>query len=558
MHTPIALPLPQAHYRPYQTLALGLQTKRRVMGFYWGRRCRKSTTAGDIYFQDLSAAAGRTVVHCSASLLLGRESIGMTLSAIERGELLAKEAAALRRAFEANAAARGLPYRVANRATGREYRGRLNSRDFTELYEARALELRLYFNATQYSRELILAPSVHTFRSYRALVGLDEFGYLPADLARDLVNSADAMMRDTPDRRLLFFSNLSLGDHHPWYEMTLPRQWADGGEEAAFPPNPEGHLYTGQTGRLIHRVALADAYAAGHLLYDDHGRPMTYEQCRVFPSLRGGWDISYALNHKPGGACVIDLAALAVAQRRGSGQCHFVHVETDAAFQRALNLLRGSLRDGAVGIGFDVATTTADVSNPSSVTVREISGVERHDRLKVIWKERQPQIARERLGRLVQLIRDRPAGGPARRLCVDASNERYFARETADQLAALIPVQLVVAGQAVDPPPPGYAAPAGRINYKTWLGDLEVANVNEGRLALPADDYIKMDYRLIMKDGGRFLCVPDSASGAHGDTFDSGKLAELALLAGNPGRIIFPEGLHPRSGQPRRERILNM
>ena len=94
MHTPIALPLPQAHYRPYQTLALGLQTKRRVMGFYWGRRCRKSTTAGDIYFQDLSAAAGRTVVHCSASLLLGRESIGMTLSAIERGELLAKEAAA--------------------------------------------------------------------------------------------------------------------------------------------------------------------------------------------------------------------------------------------------------------------------------------------------------------------------------------------------------------------------------------------------------------------------------------------------------------------------------
>ena len=389
-------------------------------------------------------------------------------------------------------------------------------------------------------------------------MGLDEFGYLPAELARDLVNSADAMMRDTPDRRLLLFSNLSLGDNHPWYEMTLPRQWADGSEEAAFPPDPEGHLYIGQTGRLIHRVALADAYAAGHLLYDDLGQPMTYEQCRVFPSLRGGWDISYALNHKPGGACVIDLAALAVAQRRGSGQCHFVHVDTDAAFQRALNLLRNSLGGGAVGIGFDVATTTADISNPSSVTVREKSGVERHDRLKVIWKERQPQVARERLERLVRLIRNRPSGGPARRLCVDASNERYFARETADHLAALIPVQLVLAGQAVDPPPAGYAALDGRINYKTWLGDLEVANVNEGRLALPPDDYIKADYRLILKDGGRFLCVPDDASGAHGDTFDSGKLAELALLAGNPGKIIRPDGPRAQSGHTRRQRSVTM
>jgi len=552
------LPLPQAHHRPYQKLALGVQTKRRVMGFYWARRCRKSTTAGDIYFQELSTGSGRTVVHCSASLLLGRESIGMTLSAVERGKLLATEATAVRDAFAANARARGLAFKVANRATGRVYRDRLSPGDLTELYEARALELRLYFNATQYSRELILAPSVQTFRSYRALVGLDEFGYLPAELARDLVNSADAMMRDTPDRRLLFFSNLSLGDHHPWYEMTLPRQWEDGGEDAAFPPHPQGHLYTGQTGRLIHRVNLADAYAAGHLLYDDRGRPMSYEQCRCFPSLRGGWDISYALNHQPGGACVIDLAALAVAQRRGSGQCYFVPVDTDAAFQRALNLLRACLRDGAVGLGFDVATTTADVSNPSSVTVREKSGGARYDRLKLIWKERQPQVARDRLTRLIQLIRNRPAGGPARRLCVDASNERYFARETADHLAALIPVQLVVAGQAVDPPPPGYTALDGRINYKTWLGDLEVANVNEGRLALPPDDYLKADYRLIMKDGGRFLCVPDAASGAHGDTFDSGKLAELALLAGNPGKIFQPAGPRAQSGRTRRQRSVIM
>ena len=110
----------------------------------------------------------------------------------------------------------------------------------------------------------------------------------------------------------------------------------------------------------------------------------------------------------------------------------------------------------------------------------------------------------------------------------------------------------------MDPPPPGYTGLDGRINYKTWLGDLEVANVNEGRLALPPDDYVKADYRLIMKDGGRFLCVPDAASGAHGDTFDSGKLAELALLAGNPGKIIRPESTRAQSGYTRRSRSVFM
>ena len=86
------------------------------------------------------------------------------------------------------------------------------------------MELRLYFSPTAYSRELILAPSLQTFRSYRALIGFDEFGYLPANTAQELIDSADAMMRDTPDRKLLFFSNLSLGDNHPWYEMTQPRE----------------------------------------------------------------------------------------------------------------------------------------------------------------------------------------------------------------------------------------------------------------------------------------------------------------------------------------------
>jgi hypothetical protein len=518
--------------RPYQTVALAVQAERRIVGYYWARRCRKSTTAGDIYFQEMSTEPGRTVINCSASLMLGKESIGMTLTAIEQAEILASEAAAVRGSIEDNAAAQGLDFKVANSTTGKEYKTALTSDQFTELYQTRAMELRLYFSNTSYSRELILAPSISTFRSYRALIGFDEWGYVPRNQAQDIRNSADAMMRDTPDRKMLFFCNLCLDDAHPWFEDTMPREITAENEEDQFPPNADGHLYIGQTGMLIHRVALKDAYKAGHQLFDDEGKPMSYEQCRAFPSMRGGWDVSYALNHKPGGASVIDIVAMVTAQRRGVGQCHFVYVDSDLDFQQALQLLAASLRDGPVGIGFDVATTTAELSNPSAVTVRERGNDGLYyDRLKVVWKERKPQVARARLQEIVQVIRHRACGIPARRLCIDASNERYFAEETADILAPMIPVMLIFNGNNVTPRPPGYAEQDGEINYKTFLGDLEAGQVNDGRIVLPPDEYIKKDYRMVMKDGGRFICVPDSQTGAHGDTFDSGKLSGFALMS---------------------------
>jgi len=523
--------------RLYQQVCQVAQRQTRLMGLYWARRCRKSTTLGEIYFDDMSKEPGRTVIGCSASLLLGKELVGMTVTAIEQAEIISAEAAAVRSVLESGAEKGGLDFKIANSETGANY-ANVSENEFADLYQARKLELRLYFDRTNYSRELILAPSVSTFRSYRALVGFDEIGYMPPAEVRDLINSADAMMRDTPDRSMLFASNLSLSDAHPWFEMTMPREITASTEEDQFPPNPKGHLYIGQGGMLIHRVALKDAYAAGHVLYDDHGKPMDYEQCRRFPQLRAGWDVSYALNHKPGGAAVIDLIALLTAQRRGAGQCNFVYVDSDAEFNRAVHLLRANLKDGAVGIGFDVATTTGELSNPSSVTVSERIGGERFHRLVAVWKERKPQVARERLEQIIRAVRDRSEGGPARRLCIDASNERYFAEETADLFAPKIPVQLIISGNTVEPRPPGYSERDGNINYKTYLGDIYAASVNDGRIALPPDEYLKTDHRLVMKDAGRYICTPDSMTGAHGDTFDSGKLAEFAL-SGTQGPLDF-------------------
>ena len=52
----------------------------------------------------------------------------------------------------------------------------------------------------------------------------------------------------------------------------------------------------GQGGILIHRVALADAYAAGHTLYDTtSGKPVSYDQFCADPANRLGLDESYRL-----------------------------------------------------------------------------------------------------------------------------------------------------------------------------------------------------------------------------------------------------------------------
>jgi hypothetical protein len=522
--------------RPYQTVALAVQKERRVVGYYWTRRGRKSTTAGDIYFQEMSAAPGRTAINCSASLMLGKEAIGMTLTAIEQAEILASEAAAVISGMEANATENNLDFQIANSQTGKIYKG-MSADDRTQLYQSRSMELRLYFDKSSYSRELILAPSVNTFRSFRALIGLDEFGYMPKSEAKDLINSADAMMRDTPDRKMLFFCNLCLDDGHPWFEMTMPREITEGSEEDQFKANASGHLYIGQTGMLVHRVALKDAYEAGHLLYDDEGKAMSYEQCRAFPSMRGGWDVSYALNHKPGGASVIDIIAMLTAQRRGVGKCSFVYADCDADFRQAMNLLRANLRDGRVGVGVDQASTTNETSNPTSITFTEQIGNESFQRLVLVFKTKRRVVRDELLKEGCAIVQARPHGGPVVGVGIDASNERLAAQETADVLMALgINCQLIISSNIVTPRPQGYSEQHGNVNYKTWLCDLYSARINDGRVATAPDEYLKSDHRLVMKDAGRVICVPDPTTGAHGDTFDSGKIAEFMLMNhGEPG-----------------------
>jgi hypothetical protein len=89
-----------------------------------------------------------------------------------------------------------------------------------------------------------------------------------------------------------------------------------------------------------------------------------------------------------------------------------------------------------VGIGIDLATTEKASSNPTALTVMERDGTNVIARCTIVWKVADPAIAKERFARVVETVNARKEGGRARRLCIDATNERYFATEVQKELAA--------------------------------------------------------------------------------------------------------------------------
>lgn len=529
--------------RLYENTALVAVRQERAVDLFWTRRGRKSTTLGTIAFDELSAQPGRTVIAASASLLLGSELVSMATTAAEQAILVTREAEAQQAVFTNNAAENKLNFICADSDNGKVYQN-ITTTDFADLYVSKRLEMRLYFDRTNYSRQLVIAPNPATARGWGGTVLRDEVGFTRPETEVELQMAVNPIFKNDPTFKMVKGSNLSRDDRHPWFEETMPPA------DMKFAPNPAGHFYRGKDNVLIHRVALADAYAAGHVLYDNQGNPMSYDEFCADPSNRMELPFNYQLLHISGGTAVIDLVAMLTTQQRGASEGAFVFVDSDADFERALQLLHVHLGSDTVGVGYDVATTTEDTSNPSSVTVTEKSGTERKTRLICCWKERNEKVQRQRLRRVIETIRLRPAGGPGRKLCLDGSNERLFAQGTQEELRSLIPVEIIVSGSNVEPHPRGYE---DAVNYKTYLGDIYSAAINDNQYSLPAGQYVKDDHRMVLKSAGRFVCTPDRRDGKHGDTFDSGKLAEYALMAapfeaqsvvsGRPGMGSFtPKG----------------
>ncbi len=176
-----------------------------------------------------------------------------------------------------------------------------------------------------------------------------------------------------------------------------------------------------------------------------------------------------------------------------------------------------------IGLGYDIATTTKEKSNPSCLSVVEEIGLDYYVRLILRWKTDDPETARAIITAVLMLI------APRRpiKLCVDASSEKYYAADLKRALAGMVVTDLVASGASTE-----YLGE--KMSFKTYLGNLIVNTMDGGHLFLPNHSWIKNDFRLVTRDRGGFLTEVD-ANGNHGDTFDSTKLGLHALIgAGGP------------------------
>lgn len=495
----------------------------------WRRQGGKSTTLAEVSLLEMMRNKDRMVTYASASLLLGRE-------------LIYKEAAVLQSALprlETMGHQARVRLETTDGRTGRPVSSGVELDDFASLFQAQRLEFRLWHDRSHCARTRIIAPNPATARGWTGTVLLDEFGFI-RDL-QELWEAIEPIVSTDRSFRLIGATTPPSDDAHFSYTLTEP---APGTE---FPVHTAGNWYRSGVGKLVHRVDVFDAYRAGLHLYDlDTGSQLTPEEHRKRALDTDAWRRNYGIVHIRGGTAAVGLPELESAQLRGKGMSRFFRIETPEEWMSALDWARDQVTDGGLGLGWDLGTTESERSNPSAIAVLEHRPGEWIVRVIAVWKTVEPQLARMRVRQLIEAI-SRP-GNRARRLCVDSSNERYFAAEVRRELAPVLPVELIQGNGTIVPP--GQAS----LPYKVYLGHrlLQLLEINQ--LTLPPEPYVKADFRRIRRDRGSFF-AETGPEGEHGDTFDATKLAVHAVEGRLGGAGTGSDGIRVGKAQYRPSRL---
>lgn len=475
----------------------------RVCGLLARRRFGKTSVAGRIALRQMMKVPGETVVFGSVKVDLGRD-------------MVREEAKQLRAAFLRIAG----KSRVAFAEGGKELPAALGEDDFAELYESTRLEFRLWHDQTTYSRTLIVALTPDAVGLGGFLI-MDEVGRVRR--FADVLEAVMPIIQDRRDLRCIYTTTPPPDDSHPSFALLAPPIGAE------LPVRPEGNTYRSELGIFVRRVTVFDAHADGIPLYDeDKGDEISPAESRRLAHDKDAWDRNYGCQFVLGGTSVCGLLEVDNAQRKGVGRAFCETVNDDLSFDAALARLSALIAtaDGAMAGGWDLASTEKETSNPSSFTLMEDTGAEYIERAVLLWKTSNPAIQIERAKRILATVAARPSGARLRRLAIDATGDRLFARHAQTEISREgVPVELVVASETVELP--GYDSP---VTKKTLLGDRYVSALNDNRLVLPPERYLREDHRMPKKVRGLYVCEPDSA-GRHGDTFDSGKLALHALTS---------------------------
>ena len=512
---------PAGHWRAYQRQCLevfaGRTVPRLVHGgeasgsgetprcwfLLWRRQGGKSSTLAEVSILEMLRGPRRRVTYASASLLLGRE-------------LIYKEAAVLQAVLprlQAASSTAKVQLEAADSKTGRSLPRRLSSEDFTSLFQAQRLEFRLWHDRHHCARTQVIAPNPATARGWTGTVLLDEFGFIRG--LQELWEAVEPIVSTDPSFRLLGATTPPFDDAHFSYTLTEPPPGTE------FPVRPAGNWYRSTSGKLVHRVDVFDAAEAGVRLYDlDTGRELTPQEHRAQAIDADAWRRNYGIIHLRGGTAAADLRAIESSQARGQDVARFFHVETDGDWHQVLDWTGAALTQGEVGLGWDLATTERERSNPSALAVLEKLAGEWILRTLTIWKLCDPVLARTRVRLLIERIGRR--GLRPRRLCVDGSNERYFAADVRRELGDLLPVESVAGGDTLHPPG------ENPIPAKVHLGHRLLCILHGNQLTLPPEPYVRADFRRVRHDRGSFI-AETGPGGEHADTFDATKLALYAL-----------------------------
>ena len=171
-----------------------------------------------------------------------------------------------------------------------------------------------------------------------------------------------------------------------------------------------------------------------------------------------------------------------------------------------------------LGLGLDIATTEKEKSNPSSLALIEKVGLDFVERLLLRWKTGDPAVTRA----IIQAVLMRIAPRRVRKLCIDATSERFFAADLKRDMSAMLPIDLIVSSE-------NHTYLGETMTFKVYLGNLLVNTMEDGHFAVADEVWIKDDFRLVKRDRGTFTAEVDSA-GNHADTFDASKLGLHAII----------------------------
>lgn len=476
----------------------------RMVALLARRQYGKTTIFSAIALKKMMRKRGHTVIFGSAKLSLARE--------IVRKEAAIIQSAIMGMQQEAEAAAGMVT--VNDGRTGKAVE-KLGEDDFAEMFEAQRLEFRFWHTRSIYSRTKVVALLPDTVGETGDLMA-DEIGRVKN--WREVWEAIEPIVSSDPEFRVLFCTTPPPDDTHYSFEMLAPPIGVD------FPVNPAGNWYRSELGVWVLRIDAFDAWADGVPVYDmEKGKALTPEEHRKRAHDKDAWDRNYGVRFVIGGTAAVGILQLDTAQRRGIGKCACVQIETDDDMDRALQFLAVRLGSGKVGLGWDLATTEKETSNPSAFTVTEENGVEWSGIVTFTWKTNDPAIAEDRAERIIDTVARRPAGGKARALCVDATNERYFAVGIQRKFRAKVPVVLVIGSETIQRP--GMEEP---MTMKQFLGSMLVSEIDDNHATLPPERYLRDDFRLVKRDRGSFNASL-GPEGQHGDTFDAHKLALWAL-----------------------------